>query len=143
MNFHPENPDQPLPASIDEYSSWRYQPAFADGRPFSTIFDELWSVSSHLLELLPDPALSPLERIERLARVVPGSLALSAHRRTGRAKLLEIEQRLAELVPEQGLTTIERIDRLVALTTSFAPGEMRLVDRLELIGDFRVSDIGR
>jgi hypothetical protein len=49
---------------------------------FDAVADELTQLRVRLMELLPDPSLTPDERLARLARVVPDSQLVTAHRRT-------------------------------------------------------------
>ncbi|WP_300074380.1 hypothetical protein [uncultured Ruegeria sp.] len=110
---------------------------------FEDVATELKEISEYLLELLPDPSLSPMERIERLGRVVPLSYQLGAHHRTARAKLSEITVRLQELLPGEEMTNRERIDCLVAEVHRLCPEDLgRLYLKLEHIGDHRLRDNG-
>ncbi len=110
---------------------------------FEDVAAQLKDISDYLLELLPDPALSPLERIERLGRVVPLSYQLSQHHRTARIKLAEISARLQELVPGEDLSNRERIETLVSEVHRLCPQDMdRLYLKLEYIGDHRLRDNG-
>lgn len=110
---------------------------------FEDVAAELKNISAYLLEQLPDPALSPMERIERLGRVIPHSYQIGAHHRTARSKLAEIDARLQELVPGEGLSMRDRIDHLVAEVHRLCPQDMdRLYLKLEYIGDHRLRDNG-
>lgn len=116
----------------------------ANEETFDQVREELLKVSSKLLELLPDPSLSPMERLERLARVIPKSTMLSEHHKTGRSKLNELRYRLAELVPDESLSSSEKIDFLVKRIHELVPEDLpRLYYKLEKLGDQRRSDIGR
>lgn len=111
--------------------------------PFDDIARELATLSITLLRLLPDPSLSPNERLERLARVVPKSVMVTAHRRNARSKLLELRRRLDELVPEQGLSYEEKLAHLVDRLDELVPGDgLRPIQKLERLGDYRSTDIG-
>jgi len=110
--------------------------------PFEDVVAELSTLSVALLRLLPDPSLSPDERLERLARVVPHSQMVSAHRRTARAKLRDLRTRLAELVPDAGLSSAERLQHLIDTVDALVPGDARLIQKLERIGDNRTTDTG-
>jgi hypothetical protein len=104
---------------------------------------QLFKISEKLQKLLPDPSLSPLERVERLGRVVPTSIQRSAHHLTARTKLSNIRLRLAELVPIEDMSAEEKIDMLVEIIEELVPIKTdRLFERLELIGDNRLRDNG-
>ena len=106
------------------------------------VIDALLTLSRKLQALLPDPSLSPLERIERLARVIPHSIQSSAEHLTARTKLTRMRIRLATLIPEP-LTDDERIDRLLAKVHALVPEPTaRLFEKLEKIGDRRLTDTG-
>ncbi len=111
--------------------------------PQETVCQELIRLSLKLQELLPDPSLSPLERVERLGRVIPESIQVSAHHLTARTKLNQIRLRLADLVPDPTLDTDARIDFLVQKTHQLVPEKARrLFEKLEKIGDCRLIDNG-
>lgn len=104
---------------------------------------ELIRVSILLRDLLPDPSLGPMERIERLARVVEGSIQIGNFHRTARMKLKEIDERLNELVPDKEMTNIERVEYLVAQVNRLVPEKTdRLCQKLQYIGDRRLRDNG-
>ena len=116
----------------------------ADEETFEQVVDQLQGISLRLYELLPDPALSPQERLERLARICPASTLVSAHHRTARSKLNELRIRLAELVPTKDLSDREKIEFLVDLVHEMVPEtEMKFFKKLELLGDSRPADNGR
>ncbi|MET9231607.1 hypothetical protein [Lentzea sp. NPDC003310] len=115
---------------------------FQFDEPFEAIAEELIELSVRLITLLPDPSLSPNERLERLARVVPKSQLVTAHRRTARSKLVELRRRLDELVPEPSLTAPQKLERLVDRLNELVPGEGRAIAKLEKLGDFRSTDVG-
>ena len=130
------------PAPTGVVTSKLYHHKFDE--PFEAICDELAALSKKLQELLPDPSLSPDERLERLARVVPDSVLASAHHQTARTKLKRLRGRLAELVPGNSLSSLEKVDFLVRRVHELVPGdEPRLFKRLEALGDHRGSDMGR
>lgn len=107
------------------------------------VIKELMQLSGTLQDLLPDSSLSPLERVERLARVVPESIQNSSEHLTARKKLNQIRLRLAELVPHEDLTALEKIERLVQKVHELVPGPSeRLFEKLEKIGDCRLIDNG-
>ena len=108
-----------------------------------TVIRLLQEIALKLQNLLPDPALSPLERVERLARVIPDSIQQSAQHLTARQKLTHIRIRLAELVPDPGLDDSGKIDALVARVHGLVPDQVsRLFEKLEKIGDCRMVDNG-
>jgi len=103
----------------------------------------LQEISLKLQTLLPDPALSPLERVERLARVIPESIQHSAQHLTARQKMTHLRLRLAELVPDPDLDEHGKIDALVAKVHTLVPGQAsRLFEKLEKMGDCRMVDNG-
>lgn len=107
------------------------------------VCNELGSICLKLQKLLPDPSLGPMERIERLARIVPHSLQLGVNHRTARSKLLEIRNRLDELVPENDMNYLEKIDYLVDLINKLVPEKTdRICQKLQFIGDHRCRDNG-
>jgi len=117
-------------------------------RPHEESFDEvcrnLGRLAERLFELLPDPSLGPDERLERLARVVPESILVSANHRNARSKLEALRRRLGELVSEEGRDEHQRLEALVELVHAVVPGdEPRLYRKLEALGDHRRSDVGR
>src|SRR5581483_11088314 len=84
------------------------------------------------------------ERLERLARVAPGSVLVSRHHQTARSKLEQLRQRLAELVPGEDLDEHERLEVLVARVHELVPGdEPRLYRKLAALGHHRRSATGR
>jgi hypothetical protein len=130
----------PLEVGRAEYSLYRVE----HEESFEEVCRELVALCEKLIALLPDVTLSPDERIERLARVVPTSTLLSAHHQTARTKLRRLRERLRELVPVPSLTSLERVDYLVARVHELVPGdEPRLFKKLERLGDHRGSDMGR
>lgn len=111
---------------------------------FDSVCEHLTALSERLLELLPDPSLSPDERLERIARVVPSSTLKSAYHQTARTKLNRLRARLDELVPRDDLCYAEKLEWLVARVHELVPGdEPRLFKKLEAFGDHRRSDMGR
>lgn len=107
------------------------------------INERLTRLSFKLQRLLPDPSLGPMERIERLARLIPISYQLGWHHRTARSKLIEIEERLNSLVPDQALTSEQKVDFLVGLANELVPEKTdRLCQKLQFIGDNRLRDNG-
>lgn len=110
---------------------------------YEEVCSELKSLSEKMLELLPDPSIGPEERLERIARVAPHTLMKSQNVKTARTKLYNLRQRLDELVPSQSLSSIEKLNLLLDRINELVPGDQRLFEKLEELGDSRVSDIGR
>lgn len=110
--------------------------------PFQAVRAELTLLSERLLELLPDPSIGPHERLERLARVVPDSVLVSQDRLTARTKLTRLRRRLDELVPSAGLSYPEKLEWLVNRLEKLVPGNMKIIEKLETLGDFRGTDTG-
>jgi hypothetical protein len=111
---------------------------------FDDVCRELMGLCRRLAELLPDPTLSPEERIERLGRVAPHSLVKSENAKTARTKLNALKLRLTELVPSRKLSALQKLEFLVKQTHHLVPEEMpRFFMKLEKIGDHRGTDTGR
>jgi hypothetical protein len=110
--------------------------------PFDDVCQRLLALCERLQALLPDPSLSPSERLERLARVVPTSTLVSADHKTARKKLKELRRRLDELIPG-GDDYDAKLEMLVARLHELVPGDYPMKDKLEAIGDHRRSDNGR
>lgn len=105
--------------------------------------NRLARLSFKLQMLLPDPSIGPMERIERLARVIPSSYQLGEHHRTARSKLMEIEKRLESLVPDKNMNSEQKVDYLVGLINKLVPEETdRICQKLQFIGDNRLRDNG-
>jgi len=110
---------------------------------YSEITDELTIVSLKLYDLLPDPSIGPMERIERLTRVVPNTMQLSEYSQTARAKLKKIRDRLNEAVPDEKLNSIEKINFLIAKVNELVPEETdRICQKLQFLADRRLRDNG-
>ncbi|WP_204366511.1 hypothetical protein [Nocardiopsis alkaliphila] len=123
------------------FEDHEYSPRFDDD--FEEVVEELIDLSVRLLTLLPDPSLSPDERLERLARVVPHSQLVTAHRRSVRHKLYQLRRRLDELVPDEKLDHRQKLEWLVHRLEELVPGEdLRPIQRLEKLGDYRSTDVG-
>ncbi|MGN9793386.1 hypothetical protein ACTMTU_20115 [Streptomyces sp. OZ13] len=125
---------------VNPFKDEDYRVAFGDD--FLDVVKELTDLSVRLLTLMPDPSLSPNERLERLARVVPNSQLITAHRRSARSKLYEIRRRLDELVPGDELTYREKLEALVTRLDELVPGALRPIQKLERLGDYRSTDVG-
>ncbi|OWJ91959.1 hypothetical protein [Paracoccus yeei] len=100
---------------------------------------DLAAISEKLYELLPDPSLSPLERIERLARVVEGRSPDLEQLQPAHKKLEKINERLTQLMPDDS-NPMEKIDQLYQIIVSMAPVELRsgsTIQMLEAMGDPR------
>lgn len=112
--------------------------------PFEKIASNLRLVSIKLRDLLPDPSIGPEERLERLSRVVPGSIQYSRFHLSARTKLRTLCDRLDELVPQFRGDPVNQIDHLVNVAISQTPQVSGpLVQRLEALGDHRIADNGR
>lgn len=110
---------------------------------FEKICDELQGLSTKLLDLLPDPALSPLERIERLSRVQYNTIKESSNHKTARVKLFEIDRKLSEIIPNNELNNYQKIDYLVSKLNKLVPiNTNKIFQKLEIIGDNRALDNG-
>lgn len=124
------------------FTDEEYSPIFNES--FEEVCSELKSISDRLYELLPDTSLSPDERLERLARVIPTSLLISDNHKTARSKLNKIRYKLDELVPDRQLSYLDKLETLVNITNSLVEeDDIRFFKKLEKIGDYRRSDIGR
>ncbi|WP_391205456.1 hypothetical protein [Psychrobacillus sp. L4] len=119
----------------------QYKPIYTES--FEEVCTNLKLISSRLYELLPDVTLSPDERLERIARIVPSSLLCSDHHKTARTKLKKLRTRLDELVPDSTLSYSQKLEYLVDLVNNRIPDDLLLFEKLESIGDKRKSDIGR
>lgn len=97
--------------------------------------NELAALSAKLHALLPDSSLSPEERLERLARVVPGRIPDQSKLLSASSKLQELKNRLDQLVPG-AMSADAKIDHLVNLATHAVPDPaLSTVARLERMGD--------
>lgn len=109
--------------------------------PFEAVCASLTEISVYLRDLLPDPSLGPEERLERLARIVPSSVLCSQNCLNARTKLTRIRRRLEELAPEiEG--DMERLKYLTDLVNEAVPGDMKFIEKLDTIHDYRRTDIG-
>lgn len=101
---------------------------------------KLADISKALSDLLPDPSLSPDERLERLARIVADRTPQGEHLLPAAQKLAKLERRLTELVPGDGLSAADRLNRLVEATNAAVPTSgLRFVEKLETLGDVRAG----
>ncbi|MCY7858255.1 hypothetical protein MOB44_16535 [Bacillus sonorensis] len=126
---------------VKKFSKEDYIPKFEED--FEEVCRHLQAHSHRLFELLPDISLSPDERLERLARVIPTSILKSANHKTAREKLNGLRHRLDELIPDQNMSYYDKIEYLVNIADEMVPGQMKMYEKLEKIGDKRWSDIGR
>ncbi|GIN69097.1 MULTISPECIES: hypothetical protein [Bacillus] len=126
---------------VKKFSKEDYIPKFEED--FEEVCRHLQAHSQRLFELLPDISLSPDERLERLARVIPTSILKSANHKTAREKLNGLRHRLDELIPDQNMSYYDKIEYLVNIADEMVPGQMKMYEKLEEIGDKRWSDIGR
>jgi len=127
----------PLPSSVSDY-----EPDFAES--FDEVCTALGNLSVKLRDLLPDPSIGPEERLERLARVVRHSVMDSRRHLTARTKLRHLRDRLDELVAGPA-THEQKIDLLLQALDEQVPnaGHLTTFQKLEALGDARLSDIGR
>ncbi|OUB98420.1 hypothetical protein BK784_16865 [Bacillus thuringiensis serovar medellin] len=130
-----------LKHEVKTFSKEEYVPDFDES--FDEVSVHLKALSEKLYNLLPDISLSPDERLERLARVIPKSILVSENHLTARTKLYKLRRRLDQLVPDKNMDYYEKVDYLVGIANDMVPGDMKLYKKLEAIGDNRYSDIGR
>ncbi len=118
-----------------------YEPQYDES--FEDVKKHLIGLSQRLYELLPDITLSPDERLERIARIIPTSILISDNYKTGRVKLRRLRNRLDELVPNNEMDYYEKLEYLVNRVNELVPEDILFFKKLEKIGDKRKSDIGR
>lgn len=106
---------------------------------------ELASLTAKLQQLLPDPSLSPLERLERFVRVIDNVDADMTQLESANSKLQKLQSRINNFVPQEGLTTEQKINVLVDLVENKLEklnlkdaGLNRMIEKLESIGDPRI-----
>ena len=100
---------------------------------------ELAALSERLALLLPDPSLSPLERLERLARVVQDRVPHSDQLQPALEKVSKLKTRLDELVPGR-MSAEDKIITLAKMAYEKAGGDkMTCVEALERMGDPRAG----
>lgn len=105
--------------------------------------EELEALSRQLQDLLPDPSLSPDERLERLARVVEGREPRLEYLESAAAKVERLKTRLDELLPGD-TSSMDKISMLVARLDAsiLAEAEAATVqEKLEALGDPRTEGI--
>ena len=102
---------------------------------------ELEEISTLLMKLLPDPSLSPDERLERLARVVQERIPEMENLLSASQKVHKLKRRIDELVPNDDMTHTTKIEYLVKSLESESnkSREMTIAQKLELLGDPRAN----
>lgn len=128
-----------MPPRQRPFPAERYRPRFSES--YEQVCRDLRNLSTRLQDLLPDPGIGPEERLERIARVVPESVRVTAHMQTGRAKLARLRARLDELVPGPQ-PHMEKLEHLVGLVHELVPQGDRFITKLEQLGDYRLTDTG-
>ena len=100
---------------------------------------ELELLSAALFELLPDKSLSPLERVERLARVVEPREPQLESLQPATQKLKALKKRIDDLVPGESAASDKILDLVNKLDGSVAPDQSNFatIAKLELLGDPR------
>lgn len=124
------------------FESGKTGPQFVEN--YDQVSDELKKIALKLQELLPDPAISAEERLERLSRVIKGSQLNSNFHKSARTKLNHLRNRLDELIPGN-MDYVEKVvilEKLAYQQSEFKEFET-MCERLQFIGDNRISDIGR
>jgi len=139
VTFRPKLPGQDVDR-IKPFSDQEYIPRFDES--FVEAAQELIDISVFLINLSPDPTLSPEERLERLARVVPTSEIATNYRKSVRNKLRPIKARLDQLVPGLAGQPMAQLQHLVGRVDDLVPGTLTPTEKLERIGDYRNTDIG-
>lgn len=100
---------------------------------------DLAALSAKLHALLPDNSLSPIERLERLGRVVENRTPKAENLQSAIKKLDDLKARLDELVPG-ALSPSEKIDLLHRQLNEMVAPEMKdslAMHKLEVLGDPR------
>ena len=101
----------------------------------SAAASELAAISEKLANMLPDPSLSPDERLERLARVIKGRNIQQESLQTAARKVEKLKTRINELVPgDSGMEN--KLDKLseMAFTQCGVEG-VSCMEALERLGD--------
>jgi hypothetical protein len=100
---------------------------------------ELKALTDALFELLPDKSLSPMERIERLARSVEPREPRLEELKPAATKLAELKARLNEIIPGDGSPHDKLLSLELALDESVGLDKANLptFKKLELLGDPR------
>jgi hypothetical protein len=100
---------------------------------------DLASISSKLYRLLPDESLSPLERLERLARVIEKRKPDRNQLQSASSKLTQLTARIDKLVPGD-MTPEKKIEVLLEGLDGMVSKEqceLATIEKLELLGDPR------
>ena len=100
---------------------------------------ELAGISEKLYELLPDPSLSPLERLERLGRVIEKRDPDLEQLKPAHIKVAELKKRLDQLLPG-GEGALAKVANLVSILNDVAPKDVAgasPIRMLEALGDPR------
>lgn len=124
------------------YAEGKTGPVFEENH--ECITEQLLLISNKLYELLPDPSINVEERLERMSRVIKGSQLNSTYHKSARHKLNYLKYRLDELIPGD-YSLIDKIQHLEELAYKMSGNKefKNMCDRLQYIGDNRISDIGR
>jgi hypothetical protein len=100
---------------------------------------ELAAISEKLYELLPDPSLSPIERLERLGRVIEKRDPDIEQLKPAHEKVSAIKERLNHLLPGDE-AALDKVEKLIAILGEVSPKELRgasPIRMLESLGDPR------
>ena len=101
---------------------------------------ELAAISAKLYTLLPDPSLSPLERIERLRRVVDQVEPDMDQLQSAIKKVEVINSRLNMFVSDENMSALQKIDVLVSKVDKCFEGKMcGFGAKIEMLGDPRAG----
>ena len=101
--------------------------------------EELGAIADKLLQVLPDPSLSPLERIERLSRVIEQRTPNMDQLMPAHKKVAQIKDRLDALIPGDD-PPLKKIDRMLEILDEIAPVDLAGASsfaKLESLGDPR------
>jgi hypothetical protein len=102
--------------------------------------EELARISKKLYDLLPDPSLSPLERLERLRRVVDHVEPDMSQLKSAISKVETLNERLNLFVNDKEMTAIQKIDQLVEkVNKCFENKTCRFGAKVEMLGDPRAG----
>lgn len=100
---------------------------------------ELGALASKLNALLPDPSLSPFEKLERLSRVVDRRQPDLTQLQSAATKVEALTNRLNQLVPGDQ-SPDQKINSLVRKLDSMVPQDAKdnlVMHKLEMLGDPR------
>ncbi|WP_263018757.1 hypothetical protein [Natronobiforma cellulositropha] len=118
-------PDQMLPDDVNERAS-----------------RQLEELSGLLIEHVPDPTLSPDERLERIARVNQERVPQREHLLPAVEKLYRLERRLDDLVDNPRLSSVEKLEVLIENVNEVGErfdDDPDFVEILERMGDERTG----